>query len=215
MKNYNNWDDIDRDTQGLVTSTTYMVLFLNDQVYNYSISLMEAIRKSNHYRHTSKKMSNEIEREIKTYNTNVFRIAKANKDALAEITLSMEEDIQPHIERYYYAVSQVLLDNKVSGDTNRIASLSSTINMLCQMSRVTIRDFFEKMSQVVPLAYNPLHYLTLDKVEYLSGLLSNEVTGKEIEVDLSEKPSIIQAFTAITNALLKPEVFTRALEKAG
>lgn len=160
-------------------------------------------------------MANEIEREIKAYNTNVFRIAKANKDTLAEITLSMEEDIQPHIERYYYAISQVLLDNNVSGDTNRIASLASTINMLCQMSRVTINDFFEKMSQVVPLAYNPLLYLTLDKVEYLSGQLSNEVTGREIEVNLNEKPSIIQAFTAITNALLKPEVFTRTFEKAG
>lgn len=215
MKTYNNWDDIDRDTQGLVTSLTYMVLFLNDQVYNYSVSLMEAIRKSNHYRHAAKKMANGIEREIKAYNTNVFRIAKANKDTLAEITLSMEEDIQPHIERYYYAISQVLLDNSVSGDTNRIASLASTINMLCQMSRGAVNDFFERMGQVAPLAYNPLKYLSLEKVEYLSEQLFDEITGRKIEGRLSEKPSLTKAFTAITNALLKPEVFTRAFEKAG
>lgn len=145
MKQYNDWEEIDKDTNGLVTSLTYMVLFVNDQVYNYTVSLMEAIRNSEHYRHNAKRTANAIEREINAYNTNVFRIAKANKEALAEITQSMEEDVQPHIDRYYYTISQILLDHGVSGMTNRIASLSSTINMLAQMSRITISDFGDRM----------------------------------------------------------------------
>ena len=90
MKQYNDWEEIDKDTNGLVTSLTYMVLFLNDQVYNYTVSLMEAIRNSEHYRHNAKRTANAIERGINAYNTNIFRIAKANKEALAEITQSME-----------------------------------------------------------------------------------------------------------------------------
>lgn len=115
MRQYNDWEEIDKDTNGLVTSLTYMVLFLNDQVYNYTVSLMEAIRNSEHYRHNAKRTANAIERGINAYNTNIFRIAKANKEAFAEITQSMEEDVQPHIDRYYYTISQILLDHGVSG----------------------------------------------------------------------------------------------------
>lgn len=86
MKQYNDWEEIDKDTNGLVTSLTYMVLFLNDQVYNYTVSLMETIRNSEHYRYNAKRTANAIERGINAYNTNIFRIAKANKEAFAEIT---------------------------------------------------------------------------------------------------------------------------------
>lgn len=49
MRQYNDWEEIDKDTNGLVTSLTYMILFVNDQVYNYTVSLMEAMRNSEHY----------------------------------------------------------------------------------------------------------------------------------------------------------------------
>lgn len=215
MRQYNDWDEIDKDTNGLVTSITYMVLFINDQVYNYTVSLMEAVRHSDLYRHGVKRLSNSIEREINAYNTNIFRIAKANKEAFAEITQSMEEDVQPHIERYYYTVSQILLDHGVTGDANRISSLSSTINMLSQMSRITVKDFYDKISKVAYLLFNPLQYLSLDRIEYLSDRLSNEITGKGVSVNLNEEESIMTAFKAISNALMRPEVFNKAFERAG
>lgn len=83
MRQYNDWEEIDKDTNGLVTSLTYMILFVNDQVYNYTVSLMEAMRNSEHYRHNAKRTANAIEKEIDAYNTNIFRIAKANKEAFA------------------------------------------------------------------------------------------------------------------------------------
>ena len=214
MRQYNDWEEIDKDTNGLVTSLTYMILFVNDQVYNYTVSLMEAMRNSEHYRHNAKRTANAIEKEIDAYNTNIFRIAKANKEAFAEITQSMEEDVQPHIDRYY-TISQILLDHGVSGSSNRIASLSSTINMLAQMSRITISDFGDRMRRIVPLVYNPLSFLALDKVEHLSDRLSSEVTGKDVRINLNEQPGIVKAFTAITNAILDPRVFNKAFERAG
>ena len=41
---YNSWEDIDQGTGGLVTSLTYIVLFLNDQVYNSVLQLRDEIR---------------------------------------------------------------------------------------------------------------------------------------------------------------------------
>ncbi|REC35424.1 hypothetical protein [Parabacteroides distasonis] len=126
MRQYNDWEEIDKDTNGLVTSLTYMVLFVNDQVYNYTVSLMEAIRNSEHYRHNAKRTANVIEREINAYNTNIFRIAKANKEAFAEITQSMEEDVQPHIDRYYYTISQIFTGSRGIGhdEPDRLAVIN-------------------------------------------------------------------------------------------
>ena len=115
----------------------------------------------------------------------------------------MEEDVQPHIDRYYYTISQILLDHGVSGSSNRIASLSSTINMLAQMSRITISDFGDRMRGIVPLAYNPLSYLALDKVEYLSDRLSSEVTGKDVRINLNEQPGIVKALHGDKQRLAK------------
>ena len=83
------------------------------------------------------------------------------------------------------------------------------------MSRITISYFGDRMRKIVPLAYNPISYLTLDKVEYLSDRLSSEVTGKDVRINLNEQPGIVKAFTAISNALLRPEIFEKAFEKAG
>lgn len=215
MKQYNSWQEIDEDTNGLVASLTYMVLFVNDQVYNYSVSLMEAIRNIRHYRHAPKRTANMMERSIDAYNTKVFRIASERSDTMAEIMISMEEDVQPHIERYYYTISQILLNHGVDGDTNRIAALSSTINMLAQMSQITISDFYDRIRKIAPIADNPLEILSLGKVEYLSGKLTSEVTGNDVKVNLNDYPSILNAFQAITNALLNPEVFEKAFGKAG
>lgn len=43
---YNSWTDIDEASGGLVTSMTYIVLFVNDQVYNAALELKDAIRKT-------------------------------------------------------------------------------------------------------------------------------------------------------------------------
>jgi hypothetical protein len=57
MKQYNSWNEIDQDTGGLVTSLTYIVLFLNDQVYNSTIELRDNIKDTSFYKHEVKNMS--------------------------------------------------------------------------------------------------------------------------------------------------------------
>ena len=62
MKQYNNWEEIDKDTDGLVTSLTYIVLFVNDQVYNYALNIYDSCRNTPYYRRGVKKNIKRIEK---------------------------------------------------------------------------------------------------------------------------------------------------------
>ncbi|MEG2282957.1 MAG: hypothetical protein RSB93_06980, partial [Rikenellaceae bacterium] len=103
--NFNSWTEIDQETNGLVSSLTYVVLFVNDQVYNYSLMLGEELKNSPFYRHEAKRLFNDIMKCVDNYNTNIFRTVKVNAEAFADITQSMEDDIKPHIDTYLYSVS--------------------------------------------------------------------------------------------------------------
>lgn len=128
------------------------------------------------------------------------------------ITQSMEDDIKPHIDRYGFTVSQALHNAGCHEDLNKALSICSTVDMLCQTSQITIRDFFTAISKYAPLAYNPLRYLTMDKMLHFARELTEVLTPKEIHVNLNELPEIANAFQAIANNMLRAEVFEKAFE---
>ena len=108
MKQYNSWDEIDKDTGGLVTSLTYIVLFVNDQVYNFEMQLSDHIKGCGLYRQKVKMLVNSMDRQMAAYNRQICRTAGVNAEAMALITQSMEDDIKPHIDRYGFTVSHWL-----------------------------------------------------------------------------------------------------------
>lgn len=213
MKHYNSWDEIDQDTGGLVTSLTYIVLFLNDQVYNSTIELRDNIKNTSFYKHEVKKHVNDLYKFMRSYNTNIGITANVNQDALAIITQSMEDDIKPHIDRYGFAISQSLHNAGIHRELNNLISISSTIDMLCQASKITIRDFYTAICKYAPLACNPLLYLSMDKAMFLTRRITDCLTPKDVHIDLNEIPTISTAFQAIANKLLSPEVFEKAFSE--
>ena len=108
MNQYNSWDEIDKDTGGLVTSLTYIVLFVNDQVYNFEMQLSDHIKGCGLYRQKVKMLINNMDRQMAAYNRQICRIAGVIEDAKALNTQSMEDDIKPQIDRYGFTVSQAL-----------------------------------------------------------------------------------------------------------
>ena len=214
MKQYNSWDEIDKDTGGLVTSLTYIVLFVNDQVYNSAYELRDKIKNTPYYKHAVKKNVNAIYKCMSSYKTRIQSVAKVNVEALAIITASMEDDIKPHIDKYKYAVSQALHDGGIHGDLNNLLALCSTIDMLCQTSKITILDFYDAMRKKAPIAYNPLEWLSLDKALHIARAITDSLTPKEAAVNLNESPAIATAFQAIANKMLNPEVFEKAFNEA-
>lgn len=212
MKKYNSWDEIDKDTGGLVTSLTYIVLFINDQVYNFEMQLSDHIKGCRLYRQKVKMLVNSMDRQMAAYNRQICRTAGVNAEAMALITQSMEDDIKPHIDRYGFTVSQALHNAGCHEDLNKVLSICSTVDMLCQTSNITIRDFFISISKYAPLACNPLEYLSMDKILHLVCELTDELTPKEVSVNLNELPEITTAFQAIANNMLKTEIFEKAFE---
>ena len=146
----------------------------------------------------------------------MFRTLKGSQqDTMADILSSLEEELKPSIDTYMYQVSQYLLDNGISGENNRFASLASTINMLAQTSNITIKVFNDDVCRKFRIANNPLQYLNMDKVKHLSGLITDLFSPKGKTVNLNEVEGIISAFNAFNNRLLYSGAFTRAIEKAG
>lgn len=132
MKNISSWEDIDKDSKGMITNLTYTVLFINDQIYNWSLILHDELSKTNLYKQRVKQLCKQINRITNNYNSTLgcANISTVNKTALAVITASMEEDVSKHIEVYKYTISNILLSKGIVGDKNKIASIASTLNML-------------------------------------------------------------------------------------
>lgn len=204
------WQEVDEDTRGLVSALTYVVLFINDQVYNHILMLGENLKPSKFYKHKNKMDFNTIDKEIKAYNFRINNIACIQSEVFASITQSMEDDLKHHIDRYYYAVSQVLLNNETTGEANRIASYASTINMLCQVSNLCINDFGKRICDLYRMQNNPLDYLKQEKIEKRSAELSSRMADRATKVNLNEEPSVSMAFMCIMSNMLNPKVFENA-----
>lgn len=207
---HKDWQEIEAETNNLVSALTYVILFMNDQVYNHILILEEVLKPTKLYRQKTKYVFNIMDSEIKSYNNRICNIAGIQPDILASITQSMEDDIKPHIDKYYYAISQLLLDKGVSGTANRVASYACTVNMLCQVSSISIKDFGKRICDLYGIENNPLTYLNLARIEKLSSELSNLVTPKQIKVNLNEEPRVFAAFNCIINSMLNPKVFENA-----
>lgn len=204
----------DNQTNGLATNLTYAILFLNDQVYNYTYQLLDDIKKTKYYRQEIKRIVNEMYRRMSKYNTYVGTLSPKGKTTFAIITSSIEEDVQRHIEIYKHTVSQVLLKNNVCGDENHLASLASTINVLSQMSHATIVDLAVMLKSKFGIHSNMPLFISVDNVQELSGNLSNYIIKKDVNIDLNAHPEALLAFKALANNLLKHEIFDKAYKEA-
>ena len=139
------WQDIDIQTDGKVNAYTCITLFLNDQVYAYEAALEQEILKSSLYRQNVKRTFDGLRRATRAYNRFLTQSLDHCIDLMATMLQSLEDELHPSIDIYLYQVSQFLLSKGITGEANRYASLSSTINMLCQTSDLTIQSFEERV----------------------------------------------------------------------
>lgn len=209
------WEEIDEQSGMKVTAFTYITLFLNDQVYAYEALLGQEIRKSKLYRGSVKHNFTRLHLAVKEYNRLMMRtLSPVQGDFLAGILSRLEEELKPSLDTYLYQVSQYLLDSGISGEANRLASIASTINMLAQTSNLTISVFNDTVCRPSRIMGNPLQYLNMDRVLYLSGILSDTLTPNGKMVNLNDGNGIADAFTAFNNKLLYSGAFDRAIEGA-
>lgn len=195
---------------------TFVGLFVNDQIYNYLIELEETMKKSGFFRHELKKTFLEMKHEIEKYNRMMFRKIEKDEVVFADITQEMEDHLKKHLDILRYSISQALLDNRIEGSLNLLASLSALINILCQCSKSVAKVFTENIYHVFGVRATNLDYLNLTEIERLSKKLADLFVqpGREVrELDFNRVPSVMTAFEVLVNKMLEPEYFTKIIEK--
>lgn len=85
--------------------------------------------------------------------------------------------------------------------------------MLCQTSKITIRDFYTSMRKLAPIAVNPLAWLSIDKAMFYARMITDNLTPKDVSINLNDIPAISTAFQAIANKMLSPDVFEKAFNE--
>lgn len=191
-----------KKNEAILYSFTAIVLFLNDQVYNYQLQLDEAVKKSSLNRQKLKMHNNELKQKVKAYNSKISMImgGTAELERYADMLSEIEDVCASSLEVYKYQISQYLLDHGIEGEKNLISSLASTINMLCQTSICTIDQHAELFS----VLNFDLKGFNMDGIERLSDMIANDsmISKKTESICLNDGTGILQAFNAFTNKLL-------------
>lgn len=191
--------DVSRN-EALIWCYTAIVLFINDQVYNYQVSLYEAIVKSKLNRQEMKRNNNSLKKEMRKYNSMINRIiSQKGHERYAEMLSHIEEDCAKHLEIYKFQISQHLLNNGITGDRNLIASLASTIDMLCQTSSLTIQKHYDMFGFI---DYDLRKY-ELKSISRYANIITNDcVKRSNVYVNLNEVENIKTAYNTFINKLL-------------
>ena len=210
-----NWEEMDKKSGGMVSSFTYLVLFLNDQIYAADMELNEILPGDKDlYRGAVRKTYARMHHSIASFQTvNNSYLGKEASYLMASVLSDVEEDMKPHIDKMYYAVSQILLDSGVSGNRNAVASKATVINMLCQVSRLMIAEFGNRIWRLFGERDNRLQPLSQDKHEFLSYNLMEEVIPKDIKIDLNGDERLERAFEAFNTRMLYGNYFNKAIDK--
>lgn len=137
------WEEMDRKSGGMVSSFTYIILFLNDQIYASDMELNEILPGDKDlYRGGVRKTYARLHKSVASFQTvNNSYLGKEASFLMASVLSDVEEEMKPHIDNMYYAVSQILLDAGVSGNTNAVASKAAVLNLLCQVSCLMIKEY--------------------------------------------------------------------------
>ena len=207
------WQDIDNQTDGKVNAYTCITLFLNDQVYAYEAALEQEILKSSLYRQNVKRTFDGLRRATRAYNRFLTQSLDHCIDLMATMLQSLEDELHPSLDTYMWQVSQFLLSKGIEGEANRYASLSSTINMLCQTSDLTIQSFEERVCRRFHVN-NILEDFNMHRIRHLSDALCDALAPGKMRANLNEAKGILQALNAFQNRMLCSGAFDRAIERA-
>lgn len=207
---------LDELTNSKITQMEYMVIFLNDQIYNASIVLEDILRKSNRYRHKEKMLFNEMKREIKKYNDRIADWDTKYVEMIADITSSLEEDIKPHLDIYSYQISQALLNSNITGANNSIIVQTDLLYVLGKMSSTCLEEI-----KNIYFNHTACYYTMLDELEIknvcrfakeLSLMSQKKVMKNKEDIYFQHNPMVRAAFDVVLKKIWDSKLYNKAFE---
>ena len=90
-----------------VIGCTYNILFTNDIAITTVMEAVEAVRKSDRYRHETKRITNVIDRLRGKYEKMLFEVIGDRSGFFADANEAFLEDVQKHVDILYYSIKGV------------------------------------------------------------------------------------------------------------
>lgn len=209
-------DALDELTNGKITQMEYMVIFLNDQMYNTSIVIEDILRKNNRYRHKEKMLCNEIKKEIKKYNDSIANWSPSFVELIADVTASLEEDIKPSLDIYAYQISQAFLNNGISGCDNQMLTQTHILSVLHRMASTClegIRDLYFKHTSCYYTSLVQLEIKNIDRLaSELSFISERSLREKKLVIVLASNEMAKKAFDVVLKKIWDTKLYDKAFE---
>lgn len=209
------WQDIEETSFGMVSSFTFRILFLNDQIYAADMELNEILPKDKDlYRGEVRKTYDHLHQSIADFQKqNNSLLGKEASYFTANVLCDVEEDLKQEIDNMCEAVSQILMNAGVFWNTNAVASKAAILNLLCQISCLMIKEYGNRLLKYFGITDNALLPLSQEKQEMLSFNLMKQVIPKNVKLDLSNDNILNRAFDAFTAKMLYGSSFYRAIDR--
>lgn len=208
----NNFDKILNSLNTLHSTVETMTLFVNDQAYNYILKLKEVIKTSPMYKHNIKRLLNDMDKEIKKYNASIYYINKERSEVIADITQAMEDCLMPYIDDLAGAIRAAVWSKGVSEERTEAAVLALIVSSLALTSSRLISGGYQIMKEMGGgQGGNPFTFMSIDKIRYLSTLLSDAITGGEIALEEKEANDITKAMDVFIEKMSDSDIVDKVI----
>lgn len=208
----NNFDKILNSLNTLHSTVETITLFVNDQAYNYIIKLKEVIKGSPMYKHNIKRFLNDMDKEIKRYNASIYYINKERSEVIADITQVMEDCLMPYIDNLAGAIRAAVWSKGVSEERTEVAVLSLIVSSLALTSGRLISGGYQIMKEMGGgQGGNPFTFMSIDKIRYLSTLLSDAITSGEITLEEKEADEITKAMDVFIEKMSDSDIVDKVI----
>lgn len=192
----------------------YASLYMNDQIELLLMEAKDAITRAGLFRHTVKYLYNLAWKEMKHYNRRIQERINVPIDRFADMMQSMEDQLRPHLQNLYYAVSQCLLSQGVEGERNTALSKLALVQMLCASNHAAVDKFREETRRLVGIESPHLDYLYMARLRKPVVDLQEEIMPQSAAVDLTADGRILDAFNVFARKMLDRRVFRQVLQEA-
>lgn len=206
---------LDELTEEKITRLNYMVIFLNDQLYNSSMELEGLMKKGGFMRHEAKFYFNNVKKCIEEYNRRIDNLGDKYIEMIADITSSMEEDLLPHLNMYKYQVSQMLLNNDITGIANQALSVIDCMMLIHSVAESNVKAIKDILYEFTGAGEHYTDCLDISRINVNLKRLSNAIASKVIpkgkEVHFEDNEKVNMAFKVVRNKLYSAELYNKAL----
>lgn len=207
---------LDQVTQGKITQMEYMVIFLNDQIYNTSLVIEDILKKNGRYRQKEKMLIKEIRKEITKYNNRMSNTDDRFVDLIADVTASLEDDIGPHINIFTYQISQELLNHGIDGVDNMMITQTHLLHVLHRMAESSLKEIKRMYFEYTSCEYTSLAVLEMKGIARLANELSfifqRSMINNNLVVNLYSNEMVKRSFDVFLKKVWDTKLYDKAFE---